>query len=76
LQANVALPQKVKQYVSEHYHEKIREASGNKNVNCQINYETDISRGRAILFGKGNFIKERRTGTVIILFNVPIEILF
>ena len=53
-----ALPLKVRQYISDHYHEKIHEASVNKNSRKEINYEADISKGRAVLFDKnGNFIK-------------------
>ena len=56
-----ALPEKVKQYVNEHYHTKISEASVNLDANRALNYEADIKGGRAILFDKsGNFIKETK----------------
>lgn len=52
------LPQKVKIYVKGHYREQIREASINKDAKGKVNYEADISKGRAILFDeKGDFIK-------------------
>lgn len=59
--AVTALPRKVQRYLSEHYHEKIKEASVNTDGNRNLNYEADISKGRALLFDKdGNFIKEEK----------------